>query len=302
MNNFNRAGLNLIKEFEGKYNHAYYDCVGVLTIGYGHTNYDGWKFGPDAWISDERCDSLLLEDLQRYIQHVRNLGRNFTDNQFSALVSFCYNCGNGSLQTLCRNRNNAQIANALLLYNKGANGVVYPGLTRRRNMERQLFLSNEENPVLNGGSSASYSVPQPAYQTKFSALVQIGQMHANNFACGANRIAEDGLCGPSTKKARVKVLQQALNLDYGAGLAIDGDFGTKSKAALGNHYVRRGEQQYMVTALEILLYLNNYDPKGLENPGQFGPRLEEAVVAYQKDHHLSQDGIAGRNTFLSLLA
>lgn len=151
-------------------------------------------------------------------------------------------------------------------------------------------------------SSPSYSAPQPAYQTKFSALVQIGQIHANNFACGAARIAEDGICGPATKKARVKVLQQALNLDYGAGLAIDGDFGIKSRAALGSHYVRRGEHQYMVTALEILLYLNNYDPKGLENPGSFGPRLEEAVVAYQKDHHLSCDGVAGKQTFLSLLA
>lgn len=152
------------------------------------------------------------------------------------------------------------------------------------------------------GSNYSYSVPQPAYQTKFSALVQMGQIHANNFACGAERIAEDGICGPATKKARIKVLQQALNLDYNAGLVVDGDFGSRSKAALGSHYVKRGEKQYMVTALEILLYLNNYDPKGLENPGSFGPRLEEAVVAYQRDHHLSQDGICGKNTFLSLLA
>ncbi|WP_227274597.1 glycoside hydrolase family protein [Enterococcus faecalis] len=33
-----QPGVDLIKEFEGLVLTAYYDSVGVLTIGYGHTN------------------------------------------------------------------------------------------------------------------------------------------------------------------------------------------------------------------------------------------------------------------------
>lgn len=60
-------------------------------------------------------------------------------NQFDALTSFCYNCGNGSLQKLVSGRDAATIADKLLAYNKGG-GKVLAGLTKRRNEERELFL------------------------------------------------------------------------------------------------------------------------------------------------------------------
>ena len=47
------------------------------------------------------------------------------------------------MQSLCRNRNNKQIAEALLLYNK-AGGKVLAGLTKRRKAERELFLKPVE--------------------------------------------------------------------------------------------------------------------------------------------------------------
>ena len=56
----------------------------------------------------------------------------------------------------------------------------------------------------------------------------------------------------------------------------------------------------MVTALEILLMLKGYDAGGVESPGIFGGGLEAAVRRYQKAAGLSVDGIAGRNTFISL--
>ena len=58
----------------------------------------------------------------------------------------------------------------------------------------------------------------------------------------------------------------------------------------------------MVTALEILLMLNGYNPQGVECPGNFGGGLEAAVRQYQKEYGLNVDGIAGRNTFKSLIA
>ena len=131
-----------------------------------------------------------------------------------------------------------------------------------------------------------------------SEIIKAGQIHANNF-CGAN-IAADGIRGSATKKAGVKVWQNAMNLDYGSGLSVDGIVGSRTLAAMDGHTVRRGERQYMVTALEILLMLKGYDAGGVESPGIFGGGLEAAVRRYQKAACLSVDGIAGRNTFISL--
>ena len=129
-------------------------------------------------------------------------------------------------------------------------------------------------------------------------IVRAGQIHAHNFADSS--LVTDGIRGVNTIKAGIKVLQTAMNLDYNARLAVDGIFGTNSKKALGYHYVRRGETQYMVTAVQILLMLKGYDCQ-LENPGIFGSNLEDAVKQYQRDYQLTVDGIVGHNTWMSLI-
>lgn len=129
-------------------------------------------------------------------------------------------------------------------------------------------------------------------------IVKAGQIHAHNFADAG--LVADGIRGNKTKKAGVKVLQTAINLDYKKGIAVDGIWGSGSKAALGNHYVRKGETQYMVTALQILLMLKGYVCQ-LECPGIFGSNLESAVKQYQRDYQLTVDGIVGYNTFMSLI-
>lgn len=133
-----------------------------------------------------------------------------------------------------------------------------------------------------------------------NTIVRDGQIHANNFS-GAG-IETDGIRGANTKKAGIKVLQVALNHDYNAGLAVDGIRGAKTDAALGNHYVKYGETQYLVTAVEILLMLKGYNPNGVECPGQFGSGLKAAVGQYQKDNGLTVDYICGPATFKSLIA
>ena len=90
--------------------------------------------------------------------------------------------------------------------------------------------------------------------------------------------------------------------DYNAGLEIDGAAGTKTYSALGNHTVRRGETQYMVTALEVLLLMNGYNPHGVEIPGEFGDGCAKATGQYQEVKGLTVDKIAGRNTFLKLIS
>lgn len=131
-----KNGIELIKSFEGCRLTAYKCPAGVWTIGYGHTS--GVKEGQR--ISQEQADLYLALDLEKYEGYVEAANLQLNQNQFDALVSFAYNCGYGNLKTLIRNRTLAQIAEALLLYNK-ANGKVLSGLVRRRQAEHDLFVS-----------------------------------------------------------------------------------------------------------------------------------------------------------------
>jgi hypothetical protein len=63
----------------------------------------------------------------------------------------------GCLQTLVKNRNAAQVAEALLLYNK-ANGKKLDGLVRRRKAERALFLSEDVTTTPKAESELPYEV------------------------------------------------------------------------------------------------------------------------------------------------
>ena len=136
--NINKEGLDLIKSFEGCRLVAYDDLQpnktithisqvkGTLTIGYGHTA--GVTVG--QVISQEQAENMLKSDMAKYEKYVTdNVKITLNENQFSALVSFCYNCGVGNLRTLVRNRTAEQIANSITLYNK-AGGQVLKGLVR----------------------------------------------------------------------------------------------------------------------------------------------------------------------------
>ena len=131
-------------------------------------------------------------------------------------------------------------------------------------------------------------------------IIAAGQIHANNFAgCG---IVVDGDRGNETEKTGIKVVQTAMNLDYDAGLEVDGEWGPKSAAAIEGHYVKKGETQYMVTALEILFMLRGIECGGVESPGVFGEGLYNAVYEYKKKKKWNPvNGTAGKGTFISLM-
>ena len=128
-------GIALIKSFEGCRLTAYLCPAGVWTIGYGHTA--GVVQGQT--ITQAQADSFLKADLEKYEKYVNATGLTLNQNQFDALVSFTYNCGAWNLKKLIANRTLPEIADAMLLYNKGG-GKVLAGLVRRREAERKLFL------------------------------------------------------------------------------------------------------------------------------------------------------------------
>lgn len=129
--------IELIKSFEGCHLTAYKCPAGVWTIGYGHTA--GVKEGMS--ITQAQADAYLTSDIEKYEKYVTNTKLELNQNQFDALVSFTYNCGNGNLKTLVQNRTLTQIAAAMLLYTK-SNGKTLQGLVRRRQAEHDLFVEN----------------------------------------------------------------------------------------------------------------------------------------------------------------
>jgi lysozyme len=136
-------GLALTKSFEGLRLTAYQDCGGVWTIGYGHT-------GPDVHagltITEADADAWLRTDVSEAVTCVnRAVNVPITQNQFDALVDFCFNCGRGSLlqSTLLRKLNIGDFTGAaeqFALWDH-AGGDVVQGLVRRRQAEAELFAS-----------------------------------------------------------------------------------------------------------------------------------------------------------------
>lgn len=143
----NAAGLNLIKSFEGCKLKAYQDIVGVWTIGYGTT-------GPDVSegleITQEEAEKRLLADVEVFERGVSRLVKvPLTENQLAALTSFAYNLGLGALgkSTLLMLLNEGKYEAAALEFGKWsrAGGQVVPGLVRRREAERTLFLLDDSH-------------------------------------------------------------------------------------------------------------------------------------------------------------
>lgn len=145
----NQKGIDLIKLFEGFRSEAYEDPAGYMTIGYGHK----LKSGESAEsITEEEATILLMQDLEIAENAVSRLVNVYlNDNQFSALVSFTYNLGEGALagSTLLHELNTENydaVPAEIMRWNKATvDGVKVemPGLTKRRTAEHNLWLKPE---------------------------------------------------------------------------------------------------------------------------------------------------------------
>lgn len=136
-----RAGLALIKKYEGCKLTAYKCPAGVWTIGYGRTT--NVKEGDTC--SQAQADAWLIEEYDRFESQVRKLvSVLLNEAQLGALVSFTYNVGVGAFKssTLLKMLNAGDYVGASLQFarwNK-AGGKVLKGLTNRRLAETALFI------------------------------------------------------------------------------------------------------------------------------------------------------------------
>jgi len=139
----------LIAKFEGLRLKSYQDSGGIWTIGYGSIKnpYTGVRVKEGDQISKATAlDWLQKEIAQRQVGIDKLIKVPITSNQKSALTSLVYNIGLGAFQrsTLLRLLNSKapiqQVADQFLRWNK-VNGQEVKGLTNRRILERELFLS-----------------------------------------------------------------------------------------------------------------------------------------------------------------
>ncbi len=136
------AGVLFVKSHEGLRLKAYRDLVGLWTIGYGHT----LTAKPGIEITEHEADGLLVRDLVMFSAQVMRLlaGKEVTQGQFDALVSFAFNVGAGNLgkSTLLKKLLAGDIPGAADQFSlwTGA-GTLHPkGLIERREAEREMFL------------------------------------------------------------------------------------------------------------------------------------------------------------------
>jgi len=165
------AGAELMHRYEGCRNRPYLCPAHIWTIGYGHVLYqqqirlpmvkkDGesgqirkeypLEEGDNRVWSKEEINQLFATDVASFERGVLRLVPTVAGKQgaFDAMVSFAFNAGLGNLQRsqirIKANRGEWQAAaDALMDWTKGG-GRVLPGLVKRREAERSLFLSGIE--------------------------------------------------------------------------------------------------------------------------------------------------------------
>jgi lysozyme len=154
------AALKMIKHHEGVRTKPY-RCPALLwTVGVGHVidpNHIKVSFEerrnlpiPDGWnrvLTIDEVDAILAQDLNRFERGVARLCPASLGSQgiFDSLVSFSFNVGLGNLQRssirMKTNRGEFEAAAEEFMKWTKAAGRVLPGLVKRRQDERALYLS-----------------------------------------------------------------------------------------------------------------------------------------------------------------
>lgn len=145
-----QRGIDFIKQFEGYSEKAYPDPAtggDPWTIGYGTTKYpSGEKVAKGDTITPNHAEYCLRSDVAKFESGVSSLLKSpTTQPQFDAMVSLAYNIGLGNFgkSTLLRKHNEkcySCAAGQFPAWNRAA-GKVMNGLTRRRNAERDVYMS-----------------------------------------------------------------------------------------------------------------------------------------------------------------
>jgi lysozyme len=140
------VGRAFLTHEEGEVLHQYFDAGGRPTIGVGHLLHVS---RPGYSITRAESQALLTADLTRFEAAVNRLvARPISQNAFNALVSFCFNLGEGALakSSLLRLVNagttDAGAITAAFKLWCNVNGHPNAAIKARRGREAALFLTH----------------------------------------------------------------------------------------------------------------------------------------------------------------
>lgn len=143
------------------------------------------------------------------------------------------------------------------------------------------------------GSTFKPSKPKPSKTKKVTGDVANIQSTVNS-RYGFN-IAVDNIAGKETFKALVMAYQTELNIQFNAGLVVDGILGAKTRAA--GVTVRKGAKGNLTWVMQAMLRCKGYI---IAVDGDFGNETEKVVRAFQRDARIGIDGVPGKATFAKL--
>lgn len=163
-----QKGIDLIKKYEGIIDgnprtvnlDAYLCPAGYWTIGWGHVVKDrngrmlkgqadrntAISMHPNG-ITRVEAEAILRQDTTAFSNFVRRVAPRLNQNQHDALVSFCFNLGQGNLRAsnllklIQANPNDLAIAASFTNWVR-AEGRVLDGLVARRVAEAMLYFSD----------------------------------------------------------------------------------------------------------------------------------------------------------------
>lgn len=264
-----QTGIDLIKKFEGCRLDAYKCPAGVWTIGYGHTA--GVTAGQK--ISKAQAEAYLRADLEKYEKCVVKYDSKYrwTQNEFDAMVSFAYNLGSIDKLTADGTRTKAVIAEKILLYTK-AGGKMLAGLTKRRQAERELFLSGayEKDTSTEKSTAAAGGIKEYSLKADGSKIVS-KNFKVKEFRCkdGSDRIMID--------VDFVKDKLQKIRDHFGAPITINSayrtpEYNAKVKGAKASYHLQGRAFDIVVkyhTPQEVARYAQSLGIHGIIQYGGF---------------------------------
>lgn len=195
----NADGLALIKRWEGLRLEAYQDVGGIWTIGYGHTR----TARAGMRVTEAEADELLRADLRVFESAIDDtVDVAMTDNQFAALVSWCFNVGVPAMRrsALIRRLNAGDydaVPAELARWNK-VRGKAVSGLSNRRAAEAGLWARGafvaSRNIAPTDGLSAKEAVTETGTGRAAATIGAAGVL--STVAQHSDAIASLGLVGP----------------------------------------------------------------------------------------------------------
>lgn len=193
MSNLPKAGIELIKRFEGCHLKAYPDPLSggaPWTIGWGSTKrLNGDPFKPGDTITQDQANTLLEDSLRTvYLPALERIPHyaEMSPEQVGALLSFAYNLGANfygsegfaTISRHLRNKDWDSVPDALLLYrNPGSN--VEEGLRRRRVAEGALWskglegFKHSKRLIIAKQDTLLKKEPLQSYELSESAKIQV---------------------------------------------------------------------------------------------------------------------------------